>query len=275
MREIDQRFICDLKSESLSFFLEQVKKNRKELCLEIRDKYINIYYRGGNLLRIKQMKNGYRFHFDARYCLHKNDRINYDLLKSLDAVCTQDYIDNFGLMMSEMDVWLSEHPKPEREFQHKLLAQNSSIIDIEYAPPKSKTTGTKLNMRLDMLMADSDRLIIVENKFGIGAISGDAGVEKHYNDICKLLNNDEIYEELAESVLRISRVKYELGLINTYVKSIDKSKTQILILLADFNEKSEALKKQLSKINITYPISLLKMNSCDPVIDLSKIEQIN
>ncbi len=37
MRKINERFIHDLKSGCLSFFLERVKTNRQELCLEIRD----------------------------------------------------------------------------------------------------------------------------------------------------------------------------------------------------------------------------------------------
>ena len=37
-------------------FLEVVKKDAT-LCLEIRENYINIYYRGGNLVRIQE-KNG-------------------------------------------------------------------------------------------------------------------------------------------------------------------------------------------------------------------------
>ena len=52
MRGINDGFICDLKTGDLSYFLNQVKSNRDKLCLEIRDGYINIYYKGGNLLKI-------------------------------------------------------------------------------------------------------------------------------------------------------------------------------------------------------------------------------
>ncbi len=272
MREINERFINDLKNGCLSYFLNQVKEKSDKLCLAIRDGYINIYYMGGNLLRITQKQNGYAFYFDAKYCLHKDDDKNYELLNSLDGNSVQDYIDNFELMMKEMDSWLEAHPKKERIYQHELLANNKSVIDIEYAPPKSKKTGLKLNMRLDMLMVENDKLIIVENKYGTGAVTGNAGVSKHYEDICNLLNTEDLYDELVESVEKIAKAKYELGLLDNPIQKIDKTKTEILFLFADFNVKSETLKNEIKLMNVTYPFKVLYMDSNDSVIDLSKAE---
>ena len=274
MRGINDRFIFDLKTRDLSYFLNQVKTNRDKLCLEIRDRYINIYYKGGNLLKITQKRNGYSFQFDARYCLNKGDDRNYEKLKALNPSSIQDYIDNFELMMSEMDSWLGKHPKKEREFQHKLLVNNSNIIDIEYATPKSKVTGEKLNMRLDMLMVEGDKLIIVENKYGIGAISGNAGVSVHYEDICGLLNTPDVYEELLQSVINIANAKYELGLLDKPIESIDKTKTEILFLFAEFNQKSESLKNEIKSMTVTHPYKVLFMDKKETVIDFNKVENI-
>lgn len=274
MRGINDRFICDLKTGCLSFFLNQVKLHRDKLCLEIRDGYINIYYKGGNLLKITQKRNGYSFYFDARYCLNKNDDTNYGRLKALNSSSIQDYIDNFEIMMSEMDSWLKEYRKKEREYQHKLLINNSNIIDIEYATPKSKVTGEKLNMRLDMLMVEGDKLIIVENKYGIGAISGNAGVKEHYDDICTLINTPDIYDEMVQSVKNIAKAKYELGLLDKSVESIDETKTEILFLFADFNQKSESLKNEIKSMTVTYPYKVLFMDSDETVIDFTKVEKI-
>lgn len=272
MREINERFISDLKNGCLSYFLNQVKEKSDKLCLAIRDGYINIYYMGGNLLRITQKQNGYSFYFDAKYCLNKGDDKNFDLLNSLDSNSVQDYIDNFELMMKEMESWLEAHPKKERIYQHKLLANNKSVIDIEYATPKSKLTGIKLNMRLDMLMVDNDKLIIVENKYGTGAVTGSAGVSKHYEDICNLLNTKDLYDELIVSVEKIEKAKYELGLLENQVQKIDKSKTEILFLFADFNFNSDTLKNEVKLMDITYPFKVLYMDSNDSKIDLNKVE---
>lgn len=272
MREINERFINDLKDGCLSYFLNQVKEKSDKLCLAIRDGYINIYYMGGNLLRITQKQNGYTFYFDAKYCLNKGDDKNFDLLNSLDSNSVQDYIDNFELMMKEMESWLKVYRKKERIYQHELLANNKNVIDIEYTPPKSKKNGLKLNIRLDMLMVDNDKFIIVENKYGTGAVTGNAGVSKHYEDICNLLNTEDLYDELIESVKKIAKAKYELGLSESQVRKIDKSKTEILFLFADFNVKSETLKNEIKLMNVTYPFKVLYMDSNDSVIDLSKAE---
>ena len=114
MRAINDKFIKDLNTGELSYFLTQVKNQRDKLCLEIRDGYINIYYKGGSLLKITQKRNGYSFFFDSKYCLHKENERNYSQLHSLDQNSAQDYIRNFNIMMEEMDSWLLEHPKAER-----------------------------------------------------------------------------------------------------------------------------------------------------------------
>ncbi len=272
MREINERFINDLKDGCLSYFLNQVKERSDKLCLAIRDGYINIYYMGGNLLRITQKQNGYSFYFDAKYCLHKDDDKNYELLNSMDSNSVQDYIDNFKFMMDEMESWLKVYRKKERIYQHELLVNNKSVIDIEYAPPKSKKTGLKLNIRLDMLMVEDDKLIIVENKYGTGAISGNAGISEHYKDICDLLNAEDLYDELVESVEKIAKAKYELGLLDKQLERIDKSKTEILFLLADFNVRSETMKNEANLMEVTYPFKVLYMDSNDSLIDLSKAE---
>ena len=58
MRQVDNRFIQDLQNGELAYFLTQVKRNRNLLSLEIRNGYVNIYYKGGNLLKITQNRNG-------------------------------------------------------------------------------------------------------------------------------------------------------------------------------------------------------------------------
>lgn len=82
-----------------------------------------------------------------------------------------------------MDSWLDVHPKKEREYQHNLLSQNPSIFDIEYQINYKAADGRTRAMRLDMVMLVDDKMVIVENKYGEGVISGNAGLSKHYNDI--------------------------------------------------------------------------------------------
>ena len=69
MRELSKDFLDDLKNTNglLHPILERVKQDHT-LMLAIRDNYINIYYRGGNLLRVnEQGKDSYQSFFDDQY----------------------------------------------------------------------------------------------------------------------------------------------------------------------------------------------------------------
>jgi hypothetical protein len=58
------------------------------------------------------------------------------------------------------------------------------------------------------------------------------------------------------------------------VENIDKVKTEILFLFADFNHRSESLKKEIKSMTVTYPYKVLFMNSDETVIDFNKVENI-
>ncbi len=262
MRRIDSRFIDDLLCGELAFFLGQVKNHRNELSLEIRNGYINIYYKGGNLLKITQKSKGYSFHFDAKYCKHKGHSDNLALFENLKSNDVESYKKHFDLMMREMDAWFYEHPKKERDYQHQLLVNYHEIIDIEYQIGRC--------MRLDMLLFSGGKLYIVENKFGTGAIGGNAGLSKHYEDICNVLSNQKLLDEMLDSVCHISKAKKALGLIDFEIGRENIKNTEILFLLADYNAKSKSLSNALGDMTVSVPTSIL-MNAKDEYkIDLTR-----
>ena len=237
-RGIDEKFINDLNSGELAFFLQRVKENPK-LALCIRGGYINIYYRGGNLLKISKKGHGYLFKFDEKYCLNEKDA---ERIKELDGNSTKDYESNFERLICEMDTYFSKHPKDEREYQHNVLINNPSVIDVEYQIGKK---------RFDMLMVQDGKLIIVENKYGTGAINGKDGLAYHYCDICETIKDENKLSEIKESVKRISKNKFELGITDKEYTSekIDAAETEILFLVADFNQKSGAINKEVELMN--------------------------
>ncbi len=87
-----------------------------------------------------------------------------------------------------------------------------------------------------------------------------------------MLNAEDLYDELVESVEKIAKAKYELGLLDNPIEKIDKSKTEILFLLADFNDRSETMKNEVNLMEVTYPFKVLYMDSNNSKIDLSKAE---
>lgn len=266
MRRLNQRFLDDLRSGELAFFLTQVLNKSNMLSLEIRDSYVNIYYRGGNLLRITQKKNGYAFHFNERYCLNKNDDSSYERLHSLDVNSAAAYAESFPIMVQEMNSWFAANPKPEREYQHNLLISNHSIIDIEYQ--------VKNKMRFDMIAVQDGKLIVVENKFGLGAVSGNAGLAKHYEDICAVLGKKELYSELVSSVVSISRAKVQLGLSTFSIEEKDIVSNEVLFLLANYNLNSGTVKNEAAKMTYTIPAKILLLGKNDHLIDWGKSENL-
>ncbi|MBR6555748.1 MAG: hypothetical protein IKT90_06030 [Clostridia bacterium] len=266
MRHIDIRFIDDLLRGELSYFLAQVQNNRKALSLEIRDGYINIYYKGGNLLKITQKRAGYNFHFDARYCKHADGDAHFSVLNRLPRDDRAAYQAQFPLMMQEMDRWFAEHPKPERDYQHQLLVNNPEIVDIEYQVGR--------RMRLDMLLVSNNKLLVVENKYGTGAIGGSAGLSKHYADICSVLQDPAWLEELLDSVCHISQAKFALGLRDTVIQRADIRTAEVLFLLANYNPNSQSLHNEMQLLNGTVPASLLLMTTDHAAIHLDQAKPL-
>ena len=280
MRGLSNTFIIDLKTGKLNPFLIAVKDDDK-LNLEIRNNYINIYYRGGNLLRITSAgKAGYRFHFDSKYCDMAEDKTNSEHIKSLDQFNAELWFNNLKLLKSEMDHWFSKHQKAEREFQHNLIKDNDGtnsdilILDIEYA---GCTKERKL-FRLDMLgisKVEKDyRLIIFENKYGGGAIGGKAGIKKHYNDIVSILDHDPSKEEMISSVINIINNKTDLGFLDIRLDKANIESIEILFLFAEFNSKSMAVKNTVLGIEKSIPAKLIFMNKSDTVIEYAKAKDL-
>ena len=266
MRIINDIFIEDLLTGPLEFFLNQVKANRSELSLEIRNGYVNIYYKGGNLLRITQKRKGYSFYFDARYCLNKGDDSRYHLFQNLSNNDVDQYIQYFDLMKQEMDSWFVKHPKEERDFQHKLLVSNPCIIDIEYQ--------IRNIMRLDMLIVSDNTLYIVENKYGIGAIGGKSGIRDHYEKICQMLSTPELYDELLDSACSVSQAKMKLGLSDKMVHREDICGAEILFLFGNYNPKSTSITKSVNCMEKQFPAKILMMDKDEQKIDLSKMKDM-
>lgn len=263
MRSINQRFIDDLLTKDLSFFLSEVKNN-KTLSLEIRDGYINIYYRGGNLLRITQKKAGYEFFFDVKCCIQENDKALIESLFKRDSIS---YIKHFHELIKFMDQWFKAHPKLEREHQHSLLINNPKIVDVEYQ--------VKNISRLDMLMVDGNTLYVVENKYGLGATSGQAGLAKHYHDIAAILHDYDTKHQLLNSIEYISKVKHQLGLRDEVVKVEDIKNIEILFVLVNYNQNSQSLHNEINRMNGDVGAYFIFLSNDDVIIDLNKAVRIH
>jgi hypothetical protein len=129
IRKLSARFLSDLKNADgiLYPILERAKKDHT-LMLAIRENYINIYYRGGNLLMIKEQDgNFYHTSFDDQY--NKSGKSIPPLptvIKSRDDAIT--WIDEFPRLKEIMDFYFAEYGKSEREFQQLVARENNSSV---------------------------------------------------------------------------------------------------------------------------------------------------
>jgi len=284
IRGISDDFVSDLTAGCLSFFLREANQ---DICLEIRKNYLNLYYKGGNALKIdhagQKGKKCYVFRFDEQYCKNKGNDENYNYIKKLnqdEKTNVQAFKEAFPTILSEMDSWFDCNPKAERDFQQKLIEKNRkapAIIDIEYAT-RPVINGKRQLRKLDMIglmpVDKKYKLIIFENKYGEGAVSGSSGIKSHYEDFVAILNEPELKTALIESAAAVVKNKYDLGILDFSVETQDIIDAEILFLFADCNRESSVLKSEIAKIQRTLPAKMLIQCENDCIIDYRKAKDL-
>lgn len=264
-RELSKDFLNHLKSSNglLHIILERVKQDHT-LIIAIRDGYINIYYRGGSLLKITESNDSFQFSFDQQYATAGTT------LPTLPATIknhndVKAWVDQYPKLKETMDIYFSKHSKPEREFQQLVARENNNstisneseyfISDIEFA-------DSDLNARFDMLAirwlaserrdGNRCRVALMEMKYGDGALGGKAGLLKHLKDIDALVSDKNKYASLVKTIeLQFNQLD-ELKLLNfnhssngTKVKLDFNDKPEVVFILANHNPRSTKLRSIL------------------------------
>ena len=188
------------------------------LSLEIRNGYVNIYYRGGNLLKLTARRRAASFtaHFDWEYFGDDDDYRCWlppqrPPVTIADAADAQAWVDAFSHYKQGMDIHFLRHPKIEREYQQAVVRDNNRhtsgeksdymIVDIEYAQ-SPRAFPENSNFRFDMvgmLWPTKGRTrrsrvatpVLIEMKAGDGALASHPGsngkrlpgLAKHVDDI--------------------------------------------------------------------------------------------
>jgi hypothetical protein len=165
-RGITQKFEDQLKSGILQPLLQRVQHD-DTLNLEIRNGYVDIYYRGGRLLGIHAQANADKFstYFDERYCNVKEEYRPILPERPCRVITSADHarawVDAFAFYKQVMDIRFSEHPKLEREYQQAVVRDNNRhasgkasdyvVIDVEYAQSPRAFPEQNANYRFDMV----------------------------------------------------------------------------------------------------------------------------
>ena len=241
----------------LSPLLGLVKKDHT-LDMELRGGYVEIYYRGGLLYKIKNKGNSnYEITYTKKYILEKNAQGSGVINSVADAGR------KVAKYKHNMDLYFSKYPKLEKEFQQIIVRENNLsgavshatdyfILDIEYASMGARfdmlavkwvSTGSKRKNTENLPIA------FIEVKYGDGAVTGQASIGKHIRDYINFRKDKNKMKHLAEDMQKVFKQKCDLGLIKSFEGnppdiSIDPENVEcIFIFFIHYPDKTNLLKE--------------------------------
>ena len=273
-RGLSPKFMEKLKEGGdWNFITEEVKKDHT-LLFQIRNNYINIYYRGCSILRLEE-KGMSRNSIAKKYHEEK--------IKDIDV-----WKERLPYIKQGVDNYLSNHNKLERVFQQLIASENISngtdyfILDTEYA--------TKANaMRCDMVGINKDgQLAFFELKYKEKSLGKyeehlklESGIYKHFKDVSEHICEKDFIENLYEEMKIVLEQLQELGVVpKTKKEVILNKKIEYILVCIFYNLNSTILKRELEKVrkenilkpeNVIYKYAGLKwlnLKDCEKKEDL-------
>jgi hypothetical protein len=258
----------DLKGGGILKSLAAKVRTDDTLMLAFRNNSINIYYRGGSILRLscEKQHGGYAAHFDPNYA--RNSPVDLPDLPKLitDSSQCEAWLRFLPALKEIMNGFFAEAPKSEREFQQLVAWENNRsaisneteyfITDIEHAEVKHRARIDMLGVkwlsgnRKDGLCAP----VFIEMKYGIGAYEGASGIAKHVKDLNGMLGTAEFREQLARTIADQFNKLSCLGLVR-FNKSSSFQGVQVtgipevIFLLSNHNPRSRTLLNALDDID--------------------------
>lgn len=267
MRGLSPSILGSLMEENgiLSPVLKKVQQDHS-LMLAIRKGYINIYYRGGNILKITEGGNDSFSTFFADDYSKDGIEPSKGLPSQIKTTQhSEEWVRALPYLKEVMDSFFSlVKNKPEREFQQLVARENNYstvsneteyfISDIEF---NEKSIGARFDLMAIRWLANQRqngancRAAFVEMKYGDDALKGDAGLVKHLKDMEELISSVN-YENILKTMEAQFNQLDQLGLVtfNRSKKfdqiSIDrKQKPEVIFLLANHNPRSTTLRSIL------------------------------
>jgi len=256
-RALKEDFLNEFLFGKLNNILKVIQRDNN-LIMCLRGNYTTVYYRGLQILKIRPDS----FDVDKGYGINKPE-LKYD---------EEYWLEYFKSAKQKID----EHccngqAKLEKEIQQIMFRENSCnsiadetdyfIFDLEYAHKKARFDALAIFWsRKDRAFGKDVKLAIIEIKAGLKAINGNASLSKHYNDVKEFIENINMQEFLSD-VKNIFSQMTKLGLINTKANpdkiSINNNEIQFIFALANYNDNSALLQKEVELMKINHS-SLLK-----------------
>lgn len=263
IRILSDAFIADLKEGLLKPFVDHVRSD-STLMLCIRNGYINIYYRGGNILKIEEKSSGsYGIFFDKDYDKNGLMELPSNILTSSEAVVQ--WVEKLPSLKQAMDFYFTSNEKLEREFQQIVVRENNVskisneteyfITDVEFSIALSNSENKK-TARFDLVGVRWDanarqslkkcKPVLIEMKYADAALGGKAGIESHIKDISALASSDEDVANVLATIEYQYNLLADLGLVNInkkgHIELDKKADLEVMFLLANTNPRGTTLR---------------------------------
>ena len=257
--------------------IDFASKRENELDVQIRDNYLNIYYQGGNLLKISPRSLYFdEFYFHRVHCgdailrkthliakckagdkgciarwesyKQKHDEI-LKLLKLKGGM--EEYSTQMKEIMKEWDEDLQTIgiAHDEKNAQQQISMNNRgktefTVVDLEYAVNttsnfKYNGDSTKKVPRFDIIAVDkTGQLYVIELKTGLKAIDGNSGIRAHMDCFEHSVGRDSKNDFINE-MNELLRQKQELKLIDKNVRIDQTKKPQFILAFSDEQGKNQ------------------------------------
>ncbi|MEA3317575.1 MAG: hypothetical protein U9R54_06420 [Bacteroidota bacterium] len=273
-----EKFLKSLKDGNLRLMLNVINKDN-DLDVQIRNNYLNIYYKGGNIAKVNSENSiefdMFYFYLDMKNRPKKVIKDDLEVVRNLKSkrdllirkFKNRDYEGYFKEAKGIMDQWLKENPKPERMEQHKFSIDNQynqsdyTIIDLEYQVstlsdfactfiPKGKDKPKK--PRFDIIAINKKgELCVIELKKGIGSLGNTSGLKEHWD--CYQQSIGSNYQSFMNEMKKLLEQKQVFNLIDKRVK-IECQMPKFMFAYAydekkSIDEQDDKFQKEYSSIN--------------------------
>ena len=270
----NEKFWKNLTEGEYKEIIDFASQRENELDVQIRDNYLNIYYQGGNLLRVHPRSlyfDEFYFHRGAKdmrkthlidkckkgdkACIarwedYKNRRKEMlDILKEKRDMAT--YCKEMKRIMKEWEADLHTIgiSHDEKNAQQQISMNNRgatdyTVVDLEYAVSttsnfKYNGDSTKKVPRFDLIAVDkSGQLYVIELKTGLNAIDGKSGIRAHIDCFEHSIGRDSKNDFINE-MNELLRQKQELKLIDKNVRIDQTKKPQFILAFSDEQGKNQ------------------------------------
>lgn len=261
MRQLSCSLFRELKEGALHALLEFIKRD-SSLDFQIRENYANVYYKGGNILKIKPRSfdiDKMYFHVHTRGAKSsteiKNDKASLLRLseqrKQLLALLPEQPREYFRQAKEKMDLWdraLSDkvqHEEKKEQQQIAIANRNNTdyvVLDLEYAVSRNSDFAyngedEKEVPRFDIIAIKEGTLTVIELKKGLGALDNTSGVKPHMDCFDHTIGRD-INMLFVKEMRELLHQKQVFGLLDKALEIKDE-KPLFMFAYADESGKDE------------------------------------